>query len=514
MASTHSCDFSFPICPSNDTSNTIIAVSWNREQELDFFCNLRSQLKELGYELLILGYGKPTKVVDVPQLLSFYGLDSLDVIHTLLEQSTGRSHVAVPDFDEDLLLERERLWHGSEISELQMQKRRESLHFYRNFYTALLQIVKPRLVLLWNGEHTQETIFNQLCNQASCPVLYLERGPFRDSLQMSPDGCTASTEIARAYNWVFPDFVDKAVSRLSAEIVEEKYKTSQITWYSREQPKSTPLRQLKKNLGIPKDKKILLFTGQLDNDTSNFKHSPNFEGNLEAFRWFCNALRHRDDIFILGKHHPLDQNSFKEFQHAVEGLGIWVDNVSLENCLELADRVAAVNSTVLFEAIVLNKPILAMGKLLLSNKGIAYEIVDTLDSEQIISNWLAAKEFSEKRKRWLDFSAYLIAAELYFMSDFYALPACRGSQTMADDIVRYIQAKSYVATYHELRLDPLFVFNLMSFQSLSYIQQLRLSEQPVRLSNPFRSVYIKAYSSLCRLIKMFYRAVSSKLEMP
>jgi hypothetical protein len=468
------CEQIFKMPFASKFNHKVLAVTWNREDELTFFNELRKELNRLDFELVLIGYGHPNKIVNVPQILSFYGLD-IDIFNEFkigIEQQSFIEFSTTGHLDDDRLLEIERLWNGIEQNKAHLDNRKNALYFYKNFYASILQLIKPSLTIIWNGQHTQEIILDQLCRQCNCPVLYLERGPFKGTLQISPDGCTANTKIAQAKSWSWPENEDIEKWLQCMTSLELKYRQNHTTWYSVEQPHKVSLSELRDRLKIPEDKKILLFTGQLDNDTSNFLHSPNFGDNISAFKWLCDVLRGRNDIFILGKHHPLNQHPINGFRDAVKGLGIWVDDVSLENCFSLADRVATVNSTTLFEALMLDKPVLTLGKSLITNKDIAYEISNLAQADQILDDWLFAKDLKIKKERWLDFGAYLLSEELYFMDDYYALPSYRKACSMASKIVHRVQALDSTYQYSNIRLDPFFMLKTTSFEFLNSVQSL------------------------------------------
>jgi hypothetical protein len=491
-----------------ETYQNILALTWNRADELDLLQQLDCHLKESGHKLFSVGYGKPAKSVDIEQLSSFYSLDGISGFSTALEKSLIPSFTDDNSFileDQDFLLQREQLW--QQVQKLQNENheevRKKALSFYLNFYTAILQSIKPSLVLIWNGQHPQEIILDKLCRKCECPVLYIERGPFRSSLQISTEGCTAGTQIAKSVSWEKPENPD--LWKREMDKVEQKYKQEKATWYLEQQPKNKVISEIRDHLKIPVNKKVVLFTGQLDNDTSNFLYSPNFKDNLSAFSWLCDFLRERNDIFILGKHHPLNQKSIQEFQSAVGELGVWVDDISLENCFDLADRVATVNSTTLFEAIMLGKPTLTMGESLISNKNISYEIMKLEIAGKVITDWLDARDFEIRRQKWLDFSSYLLAKELYFVSNFYELIEYQDAYCMAKKIINMIKDIQSAPDYSRIQIQPSFVLAMTSFD---FWQDYQKKQAYFLHSESMKQR--RAYKYFRRL----YKLLSSLIEFP
>ena len=309
----------------------------------------------------------------------------------------------------DALLAREILWRG----EGDDQQRRAAICHVHALYSALLSEMKPAGALVMNGQHPVEMILVHLCQQQAIPVAYLERGPFPFSLHIDPKAVTAGSEAALRNETYWGDPAQKTAAVENFQRYEQHYLTSRETWWAQPENK----RDIRKELNIPAGKKIILFANQLDNDTSNFLYSPLHPTNLAALQWLVQKLEPlRDQIFLLGKHHPVNSQKPDAFREAVGSLGVWTEDYPLESCLGVADFVAAVNSTVLFESLIHRKPSLQIGQSILSNKNIAYEVTSLAEGadDRVVADWLERRDLNERFTRWQELGGSLLADTLYF----------------------------------------------------------------------------------------------------
>lgn len=407
------------------------------DDEAMFWERLRQALRARNHELLLIAYHRAKVSMDVPLLLTPSGYGRVPYISR--DKGWWSWILPNPPYDQDGLLARDAVWHGEPARASTQNQRIFALKFFWHFYSDAIQMAQPSLVVIWNGQHSQEMLLDQIARSAGSAVHYLERGPFQGTIQLDEEAILGGTRVARAAEWEWPDGTDLDVWQDSMKAVEKSYRENQNTWW--EQPESVGTDQLRRRLGINDGAKVILFAGQVDADTQNMLYSPHFEDSLDAFTWFCSQI-HDEDVFILGKHHPKSSASPEEFRAVVGDRGVWLTDVSLQDCMALADRVAAVNSTVLYEGLMMEKPVLMMGQSLLSNKQIAFEIDTLAGGGKVIGEWIAAFDFNIRRKRWLDFGAYLLACQLFSMNPENSAQKQRGADALADYLVAHAAQNS------------------------------------------------------------------------
>lgn len=353
--------------------------------EVDFWRNVANTLELRGYTLVVsatvnppLGVFSnfirfPASLAEVPQVLAEH-----ELAHSRLEQiGVNASECS----------EIENNWAGVAKDQDIIQLRLGSLGFLASFYQNIINTIQPCIALIWNGHHSCEYILRKTCEKKGVPYLFLERGPLPGTLFMDSDGISTDSSFSK-------DFTACAETNRSKVRYAKSYDPDKFTWWA--QPnKKEPGFNWRDHLKIPEDSSIILFAGQVHNDTQRFLFSHLFETNLEALIWLASSLPDDGSVFILGKHHPKSASSIDQYKSVLKGKGVWLDNISLSEALQLADCVAAVNSSVLYEAMLLGKPSLCLGKTLASRWDCFYEINDKQDFRKV-NNWLNRDNYNKK----------------------------------------------------------------------------------------------------------------------
>jgi hypothetical protein len=281
-----------------------------------------------------------------------------------------------------------------------------------SIFDSLLDSLNIAFVLVGNGNHAVDMILLDKVKERGINHKFFERGPFPGMWHLDEKGMTAGTDAAKKPDCAW--FDDPKWIQIFKDY-EEYYKRQKKSWW--EQPDTE--NDLRKLFNIPDEKKIILFANQLDNDTSNFLYAPLHKTNLDAFKWFCEQIKpYKDEYFIVGKHHPMNHLSCDKFKEAVGDMGVWTDEVSLDDALMQSDYVCAVNSTLLYEALIYRKPCLMLGQAVLSGKDIVYEITNLEKShvDLTIKSWLNVDGKEIREERWLNLGASLLSDCLYSMN--------------------------------------------------------------------------------------------------
>lgn len=411
--------------------------------EFEFWRRLREELRARRHELYILGPEEDLRLYraagdDVPFVVAPRGFDGLFTRHGGYGQK--RREVEWLDrlpLDVDEIVRREKLWTGRGGSQ---RTRRVAVHVSAAAHAAALALLRPRLVVMWNGEQTQELILRELISWCHGSVCFAERSPLPGWLYLDPQGLMARAQFAGAeIRW--EEEAQHKAWRGTVQAYRDLLVSKGSTWYPQADVASP--EELRKQLAIPSGHKVVVFAGQLDVDTQNFWFSPHFEGNLDAFKSFCALARKAGNVYVLGKHHPLSAAPAARYRRVVEGIGTWREDVSLSTCLHLADGVAAVNSSVLFEAAMLGKPCLALGQTLVTGRDVFFEMEGAEDF-RTFQAWLAFDKSAERQERWQEVCAWLLAHHFYYVENepFHAEVAQRGPGALADRLVRLAAASA------------------------------------------------------------------------
>ena len=417
-------------------------------RQMAFWRRLNEGLRAHQHEIVLLRYH------DVPRE-ELHGLEChrapflrlADYTPLRPEASGGRfAPIPLPAAVRTACLEADAAFFGVAGEDDDPASRAEALDFLAYFFHVALTDVAPVLVLLWNGCHAPELLMKHVARDSGVPVSLLERGPFARTIHLTQCGTLADSEVGRATEVAFTDDALREAGEAEYRERTAAYVQSGSTWY--EQPETDDGGGLRARLNIEERRRVVLFLGQVDADSQNILYSP-FKDGLDAFTWFCDQLRGRDDIFVIGKHHPRSDVPAERFQETVAGLGAWLDDCSMRDCLAAADRVAAVNSTGLYEALMLGKPVLTLGRSLLSGKGIAYEVQSPKAEDGVINAWLAAEDADRRTSRWNVFAAHLLGEVLFDMTSDDGLRSCASlAKSLAEEHAGPIPCVSRLALEH------------------------------------------------------------------
>ncbi len=384
---------------------TVLFFAWAQYDaaETEFWRELRRSLQSHGLHLLLVSPNTPPAGFDVDHLPFVPTIDALWTGHDAAPVS-----LEALGLDPDTLLAREEEWSGPTVVSAVRTLRKQALSAIATDVLRMLSVVRPVCAVIWNGQHVPEMILDAALRIGGVPVLYAERAPVPRSLFVDEQGLATASTVAAEPVWPVPE---ERWLRRAADLSERV--AAGMTWWS--QPPNKGAESVRRQLGIPDDRCVVLFAGQVDEDTQRFLFSPIFADNLDAWQWLLHALAGRGDVFVLGKHHPRAMMPPEAYRRVLERSavpGVWTADISIDDALCAADRVVAVNSTVLYEALARDLPVLAMGNWLLTGRGVAHEVRDRDDSA-VVGAWLADDAAAERRQRWQECLGYLASRSIY-----------------------------------------------------------------------------------------------------
>jgi len=367
--------------------------------EIIYWNKLSKLLKDKGFELYVFGNNKIKESVDFNAFQFFERAED--------EIEINYKKFNFDSYDISRYIERENVWYGNK----NIEKKILGIKIKIVKYKKLLDELNPCVTILGNGEHANELIIKDILFNKKIPFFYFERGCLPNTWHFDFEGITANTKIAKT------NINELKIQELSSEnynLYRLYYLSIKKTWW--DQPKNETL-SIRSKLNIPQEKKIILFLNQLDNDTSNFLYSPLYKNNIDAFNWLTNKIsKHHNNYHVIVKKHPWyndDNEQFLECLSKNNLEGSWVEDINIFDCIKQSDYVCSVNSTANFESLIYEKPVLQLGKSLLSNKNICYE-VNSLNDDFIISEWLNKESLQERIVLFGKFMDFMINKELSF----------------------------------------------------------------------------------------------------
>lgn len=256
----------------------------------------------------------------------------------------------------------EKQWQQIEQPKVNFEKGYLDRMVMKWFWEAVmsLKIIQPDLGIVFNGNIGRRGAYAEAFKYLNIPFVYAEKGMLPDSWYMDKNGINVEASwVSEIKNLSVSDSqIEKLIKKIN-----EIDKKGNSAW---EQPQRKKLSDLRSDLKIGSDQKIIFFPGQVDSDTNILKFSPYFDNSGSALTWLRDGITNKK-YFLLVKPHPKGSFSAEYYKNILKDKGEVVD-FNVLDAIELADAIVTINSTVAFEAAIRQKPSLLLGGSVLSQQ--------------------------------------------------------------------------------------------------------------------------------------------------
>lgn len=417
----------------SDSRPTLLLASWPAAQgACRFAIQLQDELAKAGARLCVATYRWPELPLDFPYTIlpgaeltdediqTFYDQEELDVYQ---------------DRDLTPYLERQELFTDPPDAPT-LEKWRRGLQAYHKVYEELLDSTQPFLVLMWNGSRPLHLLLRDLVQERNIPLAYLERAAFPGFIHWDWEGILAGSASRRGTPGPVQAGDEERTAIVSSLFVGDDAPTGWV------QPDLVGQTDLRKRFSLRPETKLLLFLAQVPADAQTLLYTPHFQSSLDGLRWLLAQLE-GEDVFLVGKHHPKDPTEVSVFEEALGDRGAWVVDVPIQDCIRASDRVAALNSTGLYEALFHQKPVLLMGEAIMSGKQVAYEVSGRTNQEDTIRGWVHDTASEAMAQGWCQFVPWMLDQGLYcfeFPPERLG-PAFQGPVEFAERALKFFQER-------------------------------------------------------------------------
>jgi capsular polysaccharide export protein len=299
-------------------------------------------------------------------------------------------------------------------------------------------------ILVWNGSNLRGALAIHLAHQRGLPVVHAEHGYLPGTTQLDLEGVNFGCSVTRlAGSGAAQLPADPALdAMLDADIA--RFKAGQKMRDLNPLPPADLRRNLRARLAsrvgfwlgrraLPRlnsmsvpgadsgalPQRYLLLPFQVRKDSQLVLHSPLYGDDLEAVVRELDAALARIDpaLRLVAKFHPLEQphvqRGYRELPRRYPRV-CFVSRVPMTQLLENAQAVVTINSTAGFEALLYDKPVLALGRNFYTIPGIVDCLERRADLEATLRRMLAGKPEQERRRAFLRFvRARLLASGGY-----------------------------------------------------------------------------------------------------
>lgn len=296
-------------------------------------------------------------------------------------------------------------------------------------------------IFVWNGSNLRGALAIHLARQRGLPVIHAEHGYLSGTTQLDLEGVNAAASISRlAAAGAAQAPHDAALdATLDAEIA--RFKAGENVRGLDPLPPADLRRDLVARLAsrvgfwlerralpyvnrlsvatAPADRlpgRYVLLPFQVRSDSQLVLHSPLYGDDLEAVvRDLDEALARIDpDLRLVAKFHPYElpgvQRAYRHLPRRYPRVS-FVSDVPMARLLQGATAVVTINSTAGFEALLYDRPVLALGRNFYTAQGIVERFERREDLDAAVRRMLSVAPDAEKRRAFLRFvrARFLVA---------------------------------------------------------------------------------------------------------
>ncbi|MET0280967.1 MAG: hypothetical protein ABW278_07570 [Steroidobacteraceae bacterium] len=288
-------------------------------------------------------------------------------------------------------------------------------------------------ILVWNGSNLRSALAIHLARQRGLTVIYAEHGYLPGTTQLDRDGVNFNASISRLVRAGEAQLPPDPVIDAALDAAIDSYKTGQ----SRRDVVRHPAAELRRNVrariasrvGLWMERSLLpqanrisvpvargaalparyvLLPFQVRSDSQLLLHSPLYGNDMEAVVQDLDAALARIDpsLRLVAKFHPYE---LPQVQFGYRGLPrrfprVHFVDAPMRQLLAGAAAVVTINSTAGFEALLYDKPVLALGRNFYTTPALVDCLEHRQDLETALRATLAGKPDHERRRAFLRYT--------------------------------------------------------------------------------------------------------------
>lgn len=282
-------------------------------------------------------------------------------------------------------------------------------------YHGFLRDLGPDSVVTWNGSLLVTGALADAADMLGVQSFYMERGLLPGSLVIDPDGVNNQSSIAGA-DWqknATPKPDKREVEALKFYCLELGKSDASIVKTGEKKSSDAVISQL----GLSPEKPVVLLPLQIESDSNIRNNSPYFKSMIELVRSVTSVLEDTGAQLIV-KPHPEDRSRREEIEALCGDSDVrccW--ELSLQSLLPVTDLVVVINSTVGLEALLQNKPVVALGRSIYDRKGFTMDLLNEADLCDLINRALNALWQPHEDPNFWWFLKTLIHHHTFFYDD-------------------------------------------------------------------------------------------------
>lgn len=272
----------------------------------------------------------------------------------------------------------------------------DALYFYRNL-KLFFNDEKPDAVMVWNGSGLASSLACSLAKEVGAICIYGENGYFPGTMQLDNQGVNDNASINKNTEELLNNFTPNIKQTEIFTEILNRYLNDDNTLNQKIENPTKPSflsriedltrRKVKtKNKSIMPNQLILknidewpinyvFMPLQVHGDSQLIIHSPVYGQDLDNFvKDTASALNSIDpSLKLIVKLHPKDDRCYDQLSQTLSN-AIFVKNISAKKLIHFSKVVITINSTVGFEALLFNKPVVTAGSNFYIGHGFTFDV--------------------------------------------------------------------------------------------------------------------------------------------
>lgn len=286
----------------------------------------------------------------------------------------------------------------------------------KSFYRSIINSLKPSVIVAWQNSLPQSNILKRLGEEYSIPSFILERGMLPDTFMMESRGNVALSDIINSH--AVRNSILNNTDYSSYEKIQKYYIKNKPAKYNQKNYEDS-LAEL--NSFFPKAKHLIVYFANVDSsvgvypeDTAlSLKTSINYRNSQETIKALSEAAV-QIGFNLLIKLHPQDRSDYSAFQNNNTRI---VRDFNYQLLMEKGDTLAFSCTTLQFEALLYEKPIVLLSNTELSGFNIVYEMKNEQNLDSILRKAIGKENHEEKKQNGKRFIHWAASFFLFAYSD-------------------------------------------------------------------------------------------------
>lgn len=379
------------------------------EKMLNVWNTLAKHLKNMNCKLLLLTTsvceGLQFDFIQIP-----FSLDQFDELNIELDNESYYDDKAIAI----TFTKREIEWFNKPKEN--WYKHFKGYYKCKDFYRSIINSVRPSLVVAWQNSLPQSNILKRLAEEYSIPSFILERGMLPDSFMIESWGNVALSDLVN--NFAIRNSIRNNSDYSSFDKIKEFYLKEKPVKYNQKsyEDSKSELIEIFRN-----SKPTLVYFANVDSSVGiypedtmlSYKTSSVYKNSKETIKKLS-KLAEKKDLNLIIKLHPHDSGDYSASQ---TDKTIILRDFNYQLLMEKGDVLAFSCTTLQFEALLYEKPVLLLANTELSGFDIVYEVNGEGSLESVFDEAINKENFDQKNQNAKKYINWITANFLFAYSD-------------------------------------------------------------------------------------------------